>query len=58
MQEPKARTATCGRSVEGLKDFHSRVFSKHWQCKQCVAAKPIKDIGGAVAFLDKALADG
>ena len=48
----------CGRSVEGLKDFHSRVFSKHWQCKQCVAAKPIRDIGGAVAFLDKALADG
>ena len=34
---------TCGRSVQGMKPFNGKVFSRHWKCKQCMSSKPIRE---------------
>ena len=44
---------TCGRSVQGMKPFNGKVFSRHCKCKQCMSSKPIRDSGAMSAFLAK-----
>ena len=41
---------TCGRSAQGMKPFHGKVFSRRWKCKQCMSSKPIRDSGAMSAF--------
>ncbi|CAE7726847.1 unnamed protein product, partial [Symbiodinium necroappetens] len=33
----------CGRKTEGMNLFSGKVFSKHWICKQCEQARPLRD---------------
>ena len=57
----RARGATpdskmlCGRPAKGFVPFSGRVHSKHWKCKQCTMAKPIRDTGSLLHHLDKRL---
>ena len=44
----------CGRKAEGMKPFSGKVFSKHWICKQCEQARPLRDTSAVLSFLDKA----
>ena len=47
----------CGRKAEGTKPFSGKVFSKHWICKQCEQARPLRDTrvtSAVLSFLDKA----
>ncbi|CAE7532349.1 unnamed protein product [Symbiodinium natans] len=57
----RARGATpdskmlCGRPAKGFVPFSGRVHSKHWKCKQCTMAKPIRDTGSLLHHLDRRL---
>ena len=44
---------TCGRKVEGMKPFTSRVYSRSWMCKQCEKAKPLEDVGSILARMEQ-----
>ena len=44
----------CGRKAEGMKPFSGKVFSKHWICKQCEQARPLRDTSAVINYLDKA----
>ena len=44
----------CGRKTEGMNLFSGKVFSKHWICKQCEQARPLRDTKAVLNFLDRA----
>ena len=48
----KHRSDACGRPSTGLVVFSGRVFSGNWKCKQCGAAKPLRDSGSILEFLN------
>ena len=43
----------CGRSLDNMKTFEGKVFSHRWMCKQCIAGRPVRDIGALNSFLAK-----
>ncbi|CAE7513159.1 unnamed protein product, partial [Symbiodinium necroappetens] len=43
----------CGRSLDNMKTFEGKVFSHRWMCKQCIAGRPVRDIGALNSFLTK-----
>ncbi|CAE7733938.1 unnamed protein product [Symbiodinium necroappetens] len=43
----------CGRSLDNMKTFQGKVFSHRWMCKQCIAGRPVRDIGALNSFLAK-----
>ena len=43
----------CGRSLDNMETFEGKVFSHRWMCKQCIAGRPVRDIGALNSFLAK-----